>query len=306
MKTELNKKPIYTIPRVKFIVILFALFCFSTSAQSSKNANLNTPARKEVDVFGAKIRYMEAGNSDAPNLILLHGLGASSESWLMNIAKLAENYHVIAPDMVGFGKSDKPFLKYRIGTFADFMDKFMSELKLEKASFVGNSLGGWVAAKIAVDYPERIEKLVLVDSAGLEPNKVDISKIYRLNNSTRAEIRENMKLMFASPILQNNAALVDQFMTQRVKAGDGFTIESVTNSILRGEDFLDETVATVKVPTLIIWGKQDGILPFEDAARFNALIKGSELELFEGCGHVPQFECAPKFNVTLEKFLSKN
>lgn len=277
--------------------ILFLLFSIGAFAQA--------PTEKNVTVFGAKIRYLEAGDASKPKVILLHGLGAQAESWALTIPALAQNYHVIAPDQVGFGKSDKPLLKYRVGTFVDFLDKFMSELKIEKAHLVGNSMGGWVATLFAVKYPNKVGKFVLADSAGIVPVKVDINQIYQLNNSTRDEIRANLKLIFANPMLQNNEALVDQFFTQRVIANDGYTINSIIESIKRKEDFLNNELGKVQKPTLIIWGKQDGLLPVSDATVFNKGIKGSELVIFDNCGHVPQFEKAQDFNKTVLEFLNK-
>jgi 2-hydroxy-6-oxonona-2,4-dienedioate hydrolase len=262
-----------------------------------------TPQEKTATVFGAKIRYLEAGDATRPTVILLHGLGAQAESWQLNIAALAQNYRVVVPDQIGFGKSDKPFLKYRVGTYADFLDRFMTELKIEKASLVGNSLGGWVAAFYSTKYPSKVEKIVLADAAGLTPSEVDFSQIYQLHNSTRDEIRANMKLIFANPALQNNEALVDQFMTQRVATNDGYTINSLIESIKRREDFLDARLGEVKKPTLIIWGKQDKLLPLDNAEKFNKGIAGSRLVVFDNCGHAPQFEKAVDFNRTVLEFL---
>ncbi len=261
------------------------------------------PLEKSVLVFGAKIRYLEAGDATKPKVILLHGLGASAESWQFTVPALAANYHVIAPDQVGFGKSDKPLLKYRVGTYADFLDKFMAELKIEKASLVGNSMGGWVAGLMAVKYPNRVEKIVLAGAAGIIPANVNTDTIYQLNNSTRDEIRANLKLIFANPLLQNNEALVDQFMTARITANDGYTINSLIESIRRREDFLNDRLGEIKKPTLIIWGKQDGLLPVSDAALFNKGIAGSQVVIFENCGHVPQFEKAAEFNKAVLEFL---
>lgn len=261
------------------------------------------PQEKSVNVFGAKIRYLEAGDASKPTVILLHGLGATAESWNLTIPALATEYRVIAPDQVGFGKSDKPPLKYRVGTYADFLDKFMSELKIEKASLVGNSMGGWIAGLMAVKYPGRVEKIVLADAAGIVPAKVDIDRVYALNNSTRDEIRANLKLIFANPMFHNEA-LVDQFMTQRVMQGDGGTINSIIDSIKRGEDFLNDKLVDIKKPTLIIWGRQDGLIPVSDAMIFNKGIAGSKLIIFENCGHVPQFEKAADFNKEVLGFLN--
>ena len=197
-------------------------------------------------------------------------------------------------------------LKYRVGTFVDFLDKFMSELKIDKASLVGNSMGGWVAGLMAIKYPARVEKIVLADAAGIMPANFSEAEIYRLNNSTRDEIRANLKRIFANPMLQNNEALVDQFMTLRVSTNDGYTINSLIESIKRKEDFLNDRLGEIKKPTLIIWGKQDGLLPVADAYTFNKGIAKSELLIFDNCGHVPQFEKAADFNKAVLAFLARN
>lgn len=266
---------------------------------------LSQQQEKSVTVFGAKINYVEAGDPGKPKVILLHGLGGSIGNWQTNIAAIGQNYHVIALDHIGFGKSDKPPLKYRLGTFVDFLDKFMSELKIEKASLVGNSLGGWIAALTAIKYPNRVEKIVLADAAGIIPATYNDAEVYQLNNSTRDEIRLNLKRLFATPALQNNEALVDQFLTLRVLAGDGNTINSLIESIKRKEDFLNTRLGEIKKPTLIIWGKQDGLLPVADAYTFNKGIVNSELVIFDNCGHAPQFEKAIDFNKAVLAFLAK-
>jgi 2-hydroxy-6-oxonona-2,4-dienedioate hydrolase len=272
------------------------VFCFAAFAQTS-------PQDKSVTVFGAKIRYLEAGDAAKPTVILLHGLGGNAENWQLTMPALAAQYHVFAPDQIGFGKSDKPLLKYRVGTYTDFLDKFMAELKIEKASLVGNSMGGWVAGLMAVKYPNRVEKIVLADAAGIIPANVNADEIYQLNNSTRDEVRANLKRIFANPALQNNEALIDQFLTLRVEAGDGYTINSLIESIRRKEDFLNDRLGEIKKPTLIIWGKQDGLLPVADATTFNKGIAGSQLILFDNCGHAPQFEKALEFNKAVSDFL---
>jgi len=279
-----------------FTLIFIAAFCLSVAAQTA-------PQDKSVLVFGAKIRYLEAGDASKPTVILLHGLGGSAENWQFTVPALAANYHVLAPDQIGFGKSDKPLLKYRVGTYVDFLDKFMAELKIEKATLVGNSMGGWVAGLMAIKYPNRVEKIVLADAAGIIPAGVNTDEIYQLNNSTRDEIRANLKRIFANPLLQNNEALVDQFMTARIAANDGYTINSLIESIKRKEDFLNDRLGEIKKPTLIIWGKQDGLLPVADASVFNKGIAGSQMIIFENCGHAPQFEKAADFNKEVLKFL---
>jgi pimeloyl-ACP methyl ester carboxylesterase len=279
------------------IAILTLAFALTASAQQ--------PQEKTVTVFGAKIHYVEAGDAAKPAVVLLHGLGSSSVAWQFNIAALAAKYRVIAPDQIGFGKSDKPMLKYRVGTYVDFLDKFLSEIKVEKATLVGNSLGGWIAAWTAIKYPNRVEKIVLADAAGLKPSEVDFNLIYSLNYSTRDEIRQLVKLVFYNQAIFGSEMFIDQSMNVRVAAGDGYTINSLIESIKRNEDFLDGQLGKIQKPTLIIWGRQDGLLKLADGERFNREIAGSQLVVFDKCGHAPQVEKALDFNAAVLKFLEK-
>lgn len=261
--------------------------------------------QRSVTVFGAKINYVEAGDPAKPTVILLHGLGGNTSNWIFTTPAIAANYHVLVPDQIGFGKSDKPLIKYRVGTYVDFLDKFMAELKIEHATLVGNSLGGWVAALTAIKYPNRVDKLVLADAAGLKPSTVDIAQIYALNYSTRDELRLIAPLVFYNTALFASDAAIDQAMTARLTAGDGNTIDSLIESIRRGEDFLNGRMGSIKKPTLIVWGKQDGLIKLADGELMKRDIAGSELVVFDKCGHVPQIEKAADFNKTVLAFLAK-
>jgi pimeloyl-ACP methyl ester carboxylesterase len=258
---------------------------------------------KEVVVFGQKINYVEAGSG--PTVILLHGLGGSTQAWGFNTSVLAEKYHVVVPDQIGFGKSDKPFVNYRIRTYVDFLDQFCKQLKIERATLVGNSMGGWIAAMFTAAFPDRVDKLVLVDSAGYAPPKdFDMRTLFALNPTTRAGMKLLVGKIFYNKAFQTEAA-IDQAIAARMAAGDGYTINSISESIIRGEDFLDDVVKTIKRPTLIIWGRQDGLVPLADGERFNKDIAGSKMVVIEECGHVPNAEKPGEFNAALLKFLAE-
>ena len=265
-------------------------------------AQVSAQTPKEITIYGQKIHYVEAG-SGTTNVILLHGLGGSSQVWQFNIGPLAEKYHVFVPDQIGFGKSDKPLVNYRIRTYVDFLDQFYKQLKIERATLVGNSMGGWIAAIYAATYPDRVDKLVLADAAGYAPPKdFDTRTFFALNPTTR----EGMKVLSAK-VFYNKAflsdAAMDQAMAARFAAGDGFTIKSITESIIRGEDFLDDVVKTIKRPTLIVWGREDGLVPLSEGERFHKDIAGSTLLVFDQCGHVPNIEKAGEFSAAVIKFL---
>lgn len=269
--------------------------CASARAQT-------TPALKEATVFGFKLRYAEAGTG--PAVVLLHGLGGNGTNWAFNTAALAQKYRVIVPDQIGFGQSDKPLINYRIGTYVDFLDKFLSELKVERASLVGNSMGGWIAANYTLAHPEKVERLVLVDAAGFAPPKdFDLRTLAGLNPSTRAGMRQLAALVFYNRQLFASDAAIDLLLTQRMTAGDGYTIQSLVESIARGDDMLDGRLSAIKQPTLVIWGREDGLIKLVDGQRFQREIPGAQLVVFDQCGHVPQVERAAEFNAAVLKFL---
>jgi len=278
------------------IVVLIAITLFIGAVGKAQTS-------KEVLVFGQKIQYVEAGTG--PTVILLHGLGGSAQAWGLNIAPLAEKYHVIVPDQIGFGKSDKPLVNYRVRTYVDFLDQFCKQLKIERATLVGSSMGGWIATMFTASFPDRVDKLVLVDAAGYRPPKdFDTRTLIGLNPSTREGMKILIAKVFYNKAFQTDAA-VDQAIAARLAAGDGYTINSLTESIIRGEDFLDEIVKTIKRPTLIVWGRQDGLVPLADGERFNKDIAGSKMIVIDQCGHVPNTEKPGEFNAAVLKFLAE-
>src|SRR5215475_2995797 len=239
-------------------------------------------ADKWTTVYGAKIHYLEAGSG--PAVILIHGLGGNTTNWTPTIAPLAQKYRVLVPDQIGFGKSDKPMLNYRVGTLVDFLDGFYKQVGIQKASLVGNSLGGFTAAAYAVAHPEKVDKLVLVDAAGFAvTGSLDTRIRDGLNPSTREQIKDLIGLVFFNK--------------------EQFTIQRFIDSIGRGEDVLDGKLGAIKHPTLIIWGREDGLTPLAMGQRFNKEISGSQLFIIEKCGHVPQLEKPAEFNTGLLKFL---
>ena len=279
--------------RITFLIAIIFCVALLASAQTSK----------ETTVFGQKIHYVEAGSG--PTVILLHGLGGSSEVWQFNLTALAEKYHVVVPDQIGFGKSDKPLVNYRIRTYVDFLDQFCKQLKIERASLVGNSMGGWIATAFTAAFPDRVDKLVLVDAAGYAPPKdIDTRTFYALNPTTREGTRVLLGKVFYNKLFQTDAA-VEQAIASRLAAGDGYTINRITESIIRGEDFLDDAVKTIKRPTLIIWGRQDGLVALAEGEHFNKDIAGSKLVVIDQCGHMPQIEKPAEFNAAVLKFLGE-
>jgi len=259
------------------------------------------PPEKTVLIYGQSIHYYEAGQG--LNLIFLHGLGGEAANWVLNIGPVSQKFHVYAVDQIGFGQSAKPFIDYRIETFTDFLQEFMKVLNIPKATLVGNSLGGWIAADFAAHYPERVEKLVLVNAAGLSPQgtaKLPVD----LNPASLDGMRRVMEIIFYNKQLLTDQ-LVRQVFERHVQSGDGYTIQRVLAGVFAGGQYEDENLASIHAPTLVVWGREDALIPLAMGERFEKGIAGARLVVIEQCGHVPQLEKSIEFNTELLKFVAQ-
>jgi 2-hydroxy-6-oxonona-2,4-dienedioate hydrolase len=270
---------------------------------STSHAQTPQYESKFVSVYGAKMHYIEAGSG--PTLVLVHGLADDTAVWQETIAPLAKTHRVIVPDLIGWGKSDKPLLSYRIATFSDFLDRFLQQLKVEKAAVVGNSMGGWVVADFVLRYPARVEKLVIVCGVGFASSEQQMgAPLEVLKMSSRDEIRRFLAPAFADKKFVSEE-MVDFLIEQRVRNGDGYTISKFIESMKRKEDVVDGKLGKIKVPTLVVWGRQDLLTPLAIGQRFQREIPGAKLQIIENCGHMPQQECPAKFVDTVTPFLAK-
>jgi 2-hydroxy-6-oxonona-2,4-dienedioate hydrolase len=265
-----------------------------------------TPAAKDVQIFGQRIHYLEAGSG--PTVILLHGLGGDGSNWAATIPALSKSFHVFAPDQIGFGASDKPLANYRVGMLVDFLDSFCKKLAITKATVVGNSLGGWTAMAFTLAHPDKVERMVLVDSAGFSFEHLGGSKPTRemlevMNVSTVEGAKTLLGVIFANKAIATDA-LAETMLADHLRKNDGYTIERFIDSILRSEDVVDGKLAKIKIPTLVVWGREDLLTPLAGGKMMSNEIAGSEIVILDRCGHVPHMECAAPFNAALLKFLN--
>ncbi|MEW6128082.1 MAG: alpha/beta fold hydrolase [Acidobacteriota bacterium] len=284
----------------------FSAVCSIAANQKPQSPLKNIPrAIKQVEVFGQKINYLETGKG--PKIILLHGLGDDLHIWSATVKALASKYQVFAIDQIGCGQSDKPPINYRPQVLVDFLNGFCRKLKIDKATIVGNSLGGWVAAAFAEAHPERVEKLVLVGAAGYWPKIKGVEELTReqlalLKVSSLAAYRETLKWMLYDEQMITDTLVEDLYAAQ-LKRKDGYTIDQFIEAVLRGEDRLSANLQKIKAPTLIIWGREDEVTPLAIGEALAQEIPNTRKALIDGCGHLPQFECAGAFNAALLKFL---
>ena len=259
------------------------------------------PVDKTIVVFGQSIHYFDLGSG--PVVVLLHGLGSRKEDWLPVLEPMAQKYRLLVPDQIGFGRSDKPLLDYSVQTWVDFLNEFLRQLKVEKASLVGESLGGWIAALYVAElgggaHLIPVEKLVLVDAAGLKQEQ----PIPDLNPSSLAAMRGVMEAVFYDTSWVNEDALRKIF-TDKLAVHDGYTVRSFLANPKRDKERLDERLGSIKAPTLVVWGKQDKLLPIASGERYAAGIAGAKMVSFEKCGHVPAVEKTEEFLAAVVPFL---
>lgn len=259
------------------------------------------PADKTITVFGQSIHYFDMGSG--PVVVLLHGLGSRKEDWLSVLEPMVQKYRLLVPDQLGFGKSDKPLLDYSVQTYVDFLNEFLRQLKVEKASLVGESLGGWIAALYVAEIGGRghlipVEKLVLVDAAGLKQD----APIPNLNPSSLWEMQTMMEAVFYDTSWLNDDALRKIF-TDKLAEKDSYTVRSIMGNPALGTQRLDDRLGSIKVPTLVVWGKQDKLLPIAAGERYAAGIAGAKLVSFDKCGHVPPIEKTEEFVAAVTGFL---
>lgn len=275
---------------------------------------------KWVEVDGLRIHYLQAGESGSP-VMLLHGGGTDSAalSWKEAIPALAASHRVYAPDWPGFGDSDKPDIPYSMETFINCLGGLMDALGLTRASLVGISLGGGVALGYTLRSPERVDRLVLVDSYGLQ-DKAPFPLLsylfvrmpfvneltWALMASSREMVRWTLRQMFHDPS-RVSEELVDEAYQLMRQPGVGRAWRSLQRSEItpRGVRtvYLDR-LGEITAPTLILHGAQDVLVPVACAKEAHARIKGSVFHLVEGSGHWLPREKPEEFNRLVAEFLS--
>jgi pimeloyl-ACP methyl ester carboxylesterase len=271
-----------------------------------------------VEVNGLRIRYRCAGEHGSV-LVLLHGIGRTLEDWSENMLALGRSYRVFAVDFPGCGFSDKPVLPYVTPFLAGFVRDFLRALGIERVTLIGNSMGGGISLEFSALFPELLERLVLVAPAGMGPKGAQFLGLCSIpvfgeviSRPSRLGSKRALEFLFA-----------DRSMMTEARAARDFELSSqpgATRAFLKMLRFMAnrhgakpafynrslENASNVRVPTLIIWGVQDQILPVEYGPVAERIIPGSRLQIYDPCGHFPMLERAQDFNALLLEFLEHN
>jgi pimeloyl-ACP methyl ester carboxylesterase len=272
---------------------------------------------KAMDVDGTPINYVDVGSGGEEPVVLVHGLGGQWQNWLENIPRLALDRRVVAMDLPGFGLSPEPADDdISIPGYGRCVNALCDKLGFGRVNLVGNSMGGYVAAEVAIQFPERVGRLVLVSAAGIssaETLQAPILTFGRiataLATNTVAQYRKlasrpvtrhmSLALVARHPRLLKADLAYEGFFKGAGKAGFDDALRALLDY-----DFRDR-LPEVKVPTLIVWGEKDSIIPVRDADEFERMIEDSRKVVMRDTGHIPMAERPVTFNEVLVDFLAE-
>ncbi|MDL5155166.1 alpha/beta fold hydrolase [Actinomycetospora termitidis] len=262
-------------------------------------------------VGGATTRVLRAG--DGPeHVVMLHGTSGHLEAFVRNVPAFAERFTVHAVDMLGHGYTENPGGDLRIPRYVEHVLAYLDAQGIERAHFLGESLGGWVAGRLAADHPERVGRLVLVAPGGTVANP---EVMERIRTSTRRAVETDDRTLTRSRLellMFDPANVTDELVDVRHRIYHRPAFVAGIDHLLclqqmenRTQDLLTpEQMARIEAPTLIVWGAQNPFGDVPEAHRMQESIPGAKLEIFGECGHWPQHEHAARFNDLALTFLS--
>ena len=285
------------------------------SSNESRWARIEPQA---IHVDGDRVVYRAAGHG--PLLLLVHGMAGSAVTWRRVMPALAERFTVLAPDLLGQGESGKPRGDYSLGAHANLLRDLMDALGHERATVVGQSLGGGVAMQFAYQFPERCERLVLVDSGGLGREVTfylrmltvpGFESVFPLFCTPRLRHAGNRVATWLGRAGMRSTPASQEVWRSYASLADAESRRAFFRSLRDVIDFSGQAVSALgrlhrfmQLPTLIVWGAQDPFMPVSHAVAAHEAIPGSRLEIFEGVGHYPHCEASERFVAVLTDFIA--
>jgi pimeloyl-ACP methyl ester carboxylesterase len=273
--------------------------------------------QEEIDLHGHVVSYRVAGKG--PAVLLIHGVAGTSDQWLDTMALLAQKHTVVAPDLLGHGRSAKPRGDYSLGAYAAGLRDLMIGLGHKKSTVVGHSLGGGIALQFAYQFPDRTERLVLVSSGGLGREVHFLLRAATLpgaefvlpliSNATIRDVGTSVSGLVgrfgfrAGPDIAEFARGYGSLADGDARSAFIHTLRAVIEPGGQRVNATDRLYLAEDVPTLIMWGRRDPIIPVSHAGVAHRGMPGSRLEVFEEAGHFPQLDEPVRFAQTLEEFI---
>ncbi|MFD9002615.1 alpha/beta fold hydrolase [Streptomyces sp. NPDC059582] len=287
----------------------------------ARTARLRSVGDRELElqyrvVHGYRRAFRMAG--EGPALVLVHGIGDSSATWAGLIPDLARTHTVIAPDLLGHGASDKPRADYSVAAYANGVRDLLTTLGIESATLVGHSLGGGVAMQFAYQFPERTERLILVSAGGVGR---EVNPVLRLVSLPGADLMlsslrlPGMRLQVGLAVRLMRLLGADlgkdapELLTLVDALPDGTSRNAFIRTLRAVVDWrgqvvtmLDRCYLTAGMPTMLLWGDRDSVVPVRHAYGAHEAMPGSRLEVFEGAGHFPFHTDPARFLALVEEF----
>jgi pimeloyl-ACP methyl ester carboxylesterase len=266
-----------------------------------------------IELPGAQVNYAEIGEGEP--ILFVHGLAGCWQNWLENLPHFGRTHRAIALDLPGFGESPMPSWPIDMPAYGRLIHDFCEKLGIDRVTaLVGNSMGGFVSTEATIERPERFDKLVLVSAAGISFARTESRRIEAgvrlfeasfpfLAGPRRAWLRRPRGRQFAfGRVFHYPNGVRPELLREQIEPGLQSPGFSDAIRAIGGYD-TRHRLTEIEIPTLVVWGLNDHVVPLEAAIGYNRLIPRSRLELFERTGHVPQMERPARFNAVVEDFL---
>lgn len=259
---------------------------------------------KFINIDEYKIRYLESGNS-GNDLVLIHGLGASAERWEYVIPFFNKHFRVIVPDLIGFGSSDKPLVDYTIDFFSEFLKKFMDKLEISNPIIIGSSLGGQITAEYTAKNNNSVQKLILVSPSGIMKNSTPALDAYVMAALyPNLDAAKNAFEMMSGSSKNIDPKIIQGFV-ERMQLPNAKMAFMSTLLGLKNSEVITKKLSSITVPTMVVWGELDPVIPVTYAETMVSAIKDCRFFRMDGCGHTPYVEDPQTFVKIVFQFLGK-
>jgi 2-hydroxy-6-oxonona-2,4-dienedioate hydrolase len=257
-----------------------------------------------LNVGGCRTRYLRAGSPDSPALVLLHGSAGHAEAYVRNLASHAEHFSTWAIDMLGHGYTDRAGHPLEIEHYVDHLVSFLDAIDVPRAHVSGESLGGWVATRFAIEHPGRVDRLVLNTAGGSQADPVVMERIRTLSmqaakNPDWATVQARVVWLMADKFGNYDDIIASR---QRIYQRPGFLgamedIMALQDPVIRARNLIHpEDYAKIEAPTLVLWTSEDPTADVTEGRRIASMIPGAQFVVMDGCGHWPQYEDPNTFN----------
>ncbi|ORW28669.1 alpha/beta fold hydrolase [Mycobacterium palustre] len=266
---------------------------------------------RAVVAGGIRTSYLEAGSGEP--VIMLHGSGpgvSATANWQYNIGPLARRFHVLAPDIVGFGATERPKdVIYSLRTWADHVWAFLDAHAITRTAIVGNSLGGRIALQMAIDHPERISRMVLMGAPGVGMTLTEGLRALRAYEPSLDAMRDMLRTYFAV----DPALIDDELIAIRYEASVADGAYETYRAMFydpkhKGSELgiTAEEVRAIETPTLLVHGREDKVVPLTVSVTMLDLLPNADLHVFSKCGHWTQIERADEFSALVADYLERS